>query len=344
MSNQKRRLPAEWEPQSGVMLAWPHGASDWAEMLGHVQPVVIEMVRHIARFERVLLLVDAVAPVRDSLAAAGVDMAQVQLVEIETNDTWTRDYGPLTVVEDGDFHLLDFGFNGWGLKFASDQDNQASRRLHAAGIFGKLPLQTFGLIFEGGSVESDGAGTLLTTGDCLLSPNRNPQLTQAAIEAELKRAFGAEQVLWLGSGHLAGDDTDSHIDILARFAPENTIVHMHCDDPADPHFDAFAAMHEELAGFTNVSGEPYRLVALPWPKAKQNRFGDLVAPSYANFLIINGAVLVPVYGDARDDEALAVIAGCFPGREVIGIQCSPLIEQGGSLHCMTMQFPEGVLR
>jgi len=343
MADTKRRLPAEWEPQSGVLLAWPHVESDWADMLDQVRPVVVAIVREVARRELVVLLVDDAAPVRDILAASGVELANVKLVELPTNDTWARDYGPLTVADSGGFRLLDFGFNGWGLKFASDQDNQASRRLHAAGLFGAHPLQTLGLIFEGGSIESDGVGTLLTTSDCLLSPNRNPQLSKANIEAELKVLFGAGQLLWLDSGHLAGDDTDSHIDILARFAPDNTIIHMHCDDAADPHFGAFTAMREELEGFRNLAGEPYRLVALPWPKVKKNRFGDLVAPSYANFLIINDAVLVPVYSDVNDDEALKVIAGCFPGREVIGIECSPLIEQGGSLHCMTMQFPEGVL-
>jgi len=343
MADSKRRLPAEWEPQSGVMLAWPHVESDWADLLDQVRPVVIAIVREVARREQVLLLVDDAGAVRDILAASGVNMARVKLVEQSTNDTWARDYGPLTVADNGDFTLLDFGFNGWGLKFAADQDNQVSRRLYASGHLGEHQLQTLGLIFEGGSIESDGAGTLLTTSDCLLSLNRNPQLSQTGIEAELKELFGAGQLLWLNSGHLAGDDTDSHIDILARFAPENTIIHMQCDDAADPHFEAFSAMREELESFCNLAGEPYRLVALPWPKAKTNRFGDLVAPSYANFLIINDAVLVPVYGDARDEEALAVIAGCFPGREVIGIECSPLIEQGGSLHCMTMQFPEGVL-
>jgi len=343
MVDSQRRLPAEWEPQSGVMLAWPHVESDWADLLDQVRPVVIEIVRQVARCESVLLLVDEAETVREILTASGVSMERVRLVELPTNDTWTRDYGPVTV-RDGDAPcLLDFGFNGWGLKFAADRDNRASRHLYAAGLFGANPLQTVGLILEGGSIESDGAGTILTTSDCLLSANRNPHLNQSGIEAELKQLFGASQVLWLNHGHLAGDDTDNHIDILARFVPGNTIVHMLCDDPDDPHFEAFAAMHEELKGFRNAAGEPYRLVALPWPKPKKNRHGGLLAPSYANFLMINGVVLVPVYGDAKDAEALETVFGCFHDREVIGIDCSPLLEQGGSLHCMTMQFPTGVI-
>lgn len=344
MSENGLRLPAEWEPQSGVMLAWPHADSDWVELLDQVRPVVVEIAANIARFEQVLLLVDEPESARAMLSEAGADLSRITLAEIETNDTWTRDYGPITVTENGRATLLDFGFNGWGLKFASNLDNQATRRLHAAEHFGAASLATCGLILEGGSIESDGAGTILTTSDCLLSPNRNPHLSKAGIEAELTARFGARQILWLDHGHLAGDDTDSHIDILARMAPNNTIVHMQCDDESDPHFETFAAMRAQLASFVNAAGEPYRLVPLPWPAAMTNRFGEACAPSYANFLIINGAGLVPVYGDAQDEAALAAIGTAFPGYEIVGIHASPLIEQGGSLHCMTMQFPEGVLK
>ncbi len=337
------RLPAEWEPQSGVLLCWPHPRTDWADTLAEVEPCVAAMVAAISRFEQVLLIVDDAGRVRPQLAAAGSHAERVRLVELPTNDTWARDFAAITVQERDTFRLLDFGFNGWGLKFAADLDNTVNRRLHAMGELGTSPMSTLAMILEGGSIESDGAGSILTTADCLLSANRNPHMSQQAIEAELCRRFGARQVLWLHHGHLAGDDTDSHIDILARFAPGETIVHMHCDDPGDAHYPAFDAMLAELAGLRNADGRPYRLVALPWPRPRHNRHGELVAPSYANFLVINDAVLVPVYGDASDDEALQTIAACFPAREVIGIDASPLLEQGGSLHCMTMQFPLGVL-
>ena len=336
------RLPAEWEAQSGVLLAWPHAASDWADMLEQVEPCVAAIATEISRFERVLIVAQDAPHVLDRLAAAGAALERVCIVGLPTNDTWARDFGPITVLRDGRPELLDFGFNGWGLKYAADQDNQVSRRLHALGDLGSYPMRTLGLVLEGGSIESDGAGAILTTAACLLSPNRNPHLSLPQIEAALKSHLGAERVLWLRHGHLAGDDTDSHIDILARFAPGDTIVHMACDAADDEHHAELAAMRAELACFITADGRPYRLVALPWPKAKVNRNGEPVAPSYANFLVINGAVLVPVYDDDADGRALATIAGCFPGREVIGIPCSPLIEQGGSLHCMSMQLPEGV--
>jgi len=337
------RLPAEWEAQGGVMLAWPHADSDWAELMHLVEPCVVEIATQISRFEPVLIVADQEARVQARLLVAGAEMERVHIVELPTNDTWARDFGPITVLADEEPQLLDFAFNGWGLKYAADRDNQVTRRLQARGMLGTVPLQTLGLVLEGGSIDSDGAGTILTTASCLLSPNRNPHLSQADIEDALKQHFGAERVLWLGHGRLAGDDTDSHIDTLARFVSPDTIVHMHCDDAEDEHFEELAAMREELAGFTTAAGEPYRLVALPWPEARLNRFGERLAPSYANFLIINGAVLVPVYGDEADAVALDVLADCFPQRVIVAVPCAPLIEQGGSLHCMSMQLPAGIL-
>jgi agmatine deiminase len=338
-----RRLPAEWEAQSGVLLAWPHADSDWAELMHLVEPCVVDIATQISRYESVLIVADNAARVQARLMVSGAEMERVRVVELPTNDTWARDFGPITVLEEGEPQLLDFTFNGWGMKFAADRDNQVTRRLHAQGTLDAVPLQTLDLVLEGGSIESDGAGTILTTASCLLSSNRNPELSQAGIEAELKEHLGAQRVLWLGHGSLAGDDTDGHIDILARFVSPDTIVHMQCDDEDDEHFEELAAMREELAGFTTAAGKPYRLVALPWPEARLNRFGQRLAPSYANFLIINDAVLVPVYGDDADVEALDVLADCFPHRVVVAVPCSPLLEQGGSLHCMSMQLPAGVL-
>ena len=238
--------------------------------------------------------------------------------------------------------LLDFGFNGWGLKFASHLDNLVTRRLHETGLFA-AQRRTMGLVLEGGSIESDGRGTILTTAECLLNQNRNPHLEQKAIERELLAAFGADRILWLNNGYLAGDDTDSHIDTLARLCPEDTIAYVRCDDPADEHYQALSALENELKALKTRDGGAYRLIPLPWPKACFDDDGERLPATYANYLVINGAVLVPTYRDENDAAALAAIGEAFPGREIIGIDCLPLILQHGSLHCVTMQLPTGTL-
>jgi agmatine deiminase len=197
---------------------------------------------------------------------------------------------------------------------------------------------------EGGSIESDGLGTILTTSECLLSPNRNPQLDKSEVEQAMASMLGARRVLWLNHGWLAGDDTDSHIDTLARICPDNIIVYQACNNPLDEHYQELKLMEEELKSFRAPDGAPYRLLPLPWPKARFDDQARRLPASYANFLVINGAVLAPTYGDPEnDDKALACIGLAFPGREVIGVNCLPLIEQHGSLHCVTMQLPAGVL-
>lgn len=337
------RLPAEWEEQDGVMLAWPHAATDWAGVLDQVLPVFTEIACKISRYEKIVIVAPETATVHRQLAETGADMDQVILAEVPINDTWARDFGPITVEIDQKPHLLDFGFNGWGLKFAADQDNQVTRRLAAQGIFGNTPLQSCGLILEGGSIESDGAGTLLTTSECLLNANRNPHLERADIERELTALLGSRHFLWLENGYLAGDDTDSHIDTLARLAPEDTIVYVACDNEQDEHFAALQAMRKELESFRTPTGKPYRLLSLPWPAPHFDEDGQRLPATYANFLVINKAVLVPTYGDPCDEQALAVVAEAFAGRAIIGIDCSALILQHGSLHCVTMQLPKGVL-
>lgn len=337
------RFPAEWEEQDGVLLAWPHAGTDWEPLLAEVEPVFLRLAVEISRRERVLIIAPQVEPVRAALSGAGVDPSRVRLVELPTNDTWSRDFGPLTIHDEGRPVLLDFGFNGWGLKFACDQDNQVTRRLAGKGLWGTVECRTVGLIFEGGSIESDGCGTLLTTAECLLGPNRNPHLDRRTIEAQLLQLLGAERLLWLENGYLAGDDTDAHIDTLARLCPEDTIVYVACDDPADQHYAALKSMEGELRSFRTASGGPLRLLPLPWPQAKFDDAGERLPATYANYLVINGAVLVPTYNDPADARALAVIGEAFPGRDIVGIDCAPLIYQHGSLHCVTMQLPKGVL-
>ncbi|MCX7882227.1 MAG: agmatine deiminase family protein [Brevinematales bacterium] len=342
------RLPAEWEQQDGILLAWPHSESDWAPLLSSVEKTYESLITTITRFERVVVLVPegTLSSLRVRLVAAGAKEDRLLLVELPTNDTWARDFGFLTVFDKkGRRKLLDFGFNGWGLKFAADKDNLINRRLFSQGIFKRgVSLSTIGLILEGGSIESDGEGTIMTSRECLLSPNRNPHLSQGQIERALRRYLGAKRILWVNHGSLAGDDTDSHIDTLARFANPTTILYVSCEDPQDEHFSALKAMENDLKSFRTRQGKPYTLIPLPLPKACYDENGHRLPATYANFLFINGAVIVPTYDDPiNDPKALAIFQEVFPEREIIGISALSLIQQHGSVHCITMQIPEGVL-
>ncbi len=343
MFHMKRRLPAEWEEQDGILIAWPHEKSDWLPYLSEVEPVFIDIAVRASGYERVLVIAPDPDAIRRKLERTAAVMERIRIIRLETNDTWTRDFGPITIRDNDSPMILDFGFNGWGLKFAADKDNLVTARLHKAGVFGATPLRTVGMVLEGGSIESDGRGTILSTADCLLSPNRNPHLDKDGIEARLAEHFGADRFLWLNYGFLAGDDTDSHIDTLARICPGDTILHVKCDDPGDEHYDALTGMERELRSFRTRDGYPYRIVPLPMPSPVFDENGDRLPATYANFLIINGAVLVPTYRDEADQAALATIGDIFPAHSVIGIDCLPLILQHGSLHCVTMQIPKGVL-
>jgi agmatine deiminase len=327
------------------MLTWPHRHGDWAPHLAQVEPVFIDIAREIAKRERVLIVCyDDMhrAHVESAAAGAGVDRNRLVTAVAPSNDTWARDHGPITVLCREQPLLLDFGFNGWGGKYAHKLDNLITRMLHAKGVFGGTSIESFDLILEGGSIEVDGSGTLLTTSRCLLAPTRNPKLSRADIERELSEWLGLNRVLWLDHGHLEGDDTDSHIDTLARFCDARTIAYVACDDPADTHYEDLKAMETELESFRAADGSPYRLVPLPWPRARYGG-GRRLPATYANFLIINGAVLVPTYRDSSDAVAVSRLRECFPGRDIVGIDCTPIIAQFGSLHCLTMQLPKGVL-
>jgi agmatine deiminase len=340
------RMPAEWEPVGAVLLAWPHGHGDWAPYLAEAQACYRGIAAAIARRAPIIVLADDGPEVARQLAQAGVAPGRATVVdEVPYDDTWIRDFGPITSVARGGARLLDFGFNGWGLKFAAAEDNRATRRLHAAGRLGRAPLSTIGLVLEGGSIESDGAGTILTTEACLLSENRNPHLDRTGVEDALRRHLGAARVLWLAHGHLAGDDTDAHVDTIARLCPGDTILHVRCDDPADEHHAAFTRMEAELRALRTASGAPYRLVALPWAAPRHCPLdGHRLPATYANILLVNGAVLVPTYGEpARDAAALRAVSEACPGMTIEGVDCSALIWQHGSLHCATMQIPAEAL-
>ncbi|HET7371514.1 MAG TPA: agmatine deiminase family protein [Gammaproteobacteria bacterium] len=341
-----RRLPAEWEPQSGVLLTWPRRDGPWASMLGPVERVFTHLACEISHRERVLIVAaDAAhqAHVHGLIATAGGELRRVTITIAPSNDTWARDHGPISVQTATGPRLLDFTFNGWGNKFPAERDNRITGELAAAGCFGHTPVETAAIVLEGGSIDTDGAGTLLTTSHCLLQLSRNPELDRAGIEARLRGLLGVERVLWLEHGALAGDDTDSHIDTLARFADTDTILYQACADESDENFNDLKRMGDELKAINRINSKPYRLVSLPSPKPIHDAHGQRLPASYANFLIINDAVLVPAYDDPADETARELIAGCFPGRDTIAIDCLPLIHQFGSLHCVTMQLPEGVL-
>lgn len=344
MERKKIVLPAEWELQSGVQLTWPHAATDWAYMLDEVEACFVDIAREVAA--RQLLLVVTPEPERvRSRMADEVNMANVRWVVCPTNDTWARDHGGITVLEDGNAVVCDFAFNGWGLKFPACYDNLVTSRCYESGVFHAAYRNRLNFVIEGGSIESDGRGTLLTTSECLLSPNRNGEWSRDCIAAYLKEVFGLQRILWLDAGYLAGDDTDSHIDTLARFAPGNTILYVRCSDDSDEHFAALHAMEMQLSSFRTAEGAPYRLLPLPMAPAVYDESGGRLPATYANFLVLNGAVLYPTYGVPRTDgEAAAVIASAFEGYEVVGVDCRALIRQHGSLHCVTMQYPAGVIQ
>ncbi len=334
-----RFLPGEWFRQKAILMAWPHRDTDWSDMLHEVQSCFVTIVRSVARTERVVLVAPCRADIDMTLLGDAARM--VAIVECPTNDTWARDFGPIQVLDEtGAIIALDFMFNAWGMKFAADHDNLITRRLSECGAL-ESPLENhLDMVLEGGSVDSDGNGTVMTTSRCLLSPNRNGGWSRAEVEHELKRRLGARQILWIENGELAGDDTDAHIDTLARFTDEHTIVYCRPDDgDEDSQAQSLRKMEQELLAAVDADGHPYRLVALPVPAAIHDENGDRLPATYANFLILNGQVLVPTYGQAeRDRVALETLRALFPGREVTGVDCRPLIRQHGSLHCVTMQL------
>jgi agmatine/peptidylarginine deiminase len=337
------RFPAEWEPQSAVLVAWPHEGTDWAQRLGEVEETYVALVAAIAQRERVLICVaddDVQAYARARLSSARIDMDRVAFVEAPYDDTWLRDSGPITLLGPRGFRLLDFRFTGWGGKFEASLDDRLIEALHAKHVFRGAEVQAIDFALEGGAIDTDGAGTLLTTWQCLRE--RHPGKTRDELAAKLCGWLAQQRVLWLDHGYLEGDDTDAHIDTLARFAAPDAIVFQACDDPADSHYPELKAMADEIAALRTANGQPYRRFPLPWAKPIVDG-GRRLAASYANFLIVNGAVLMPAYDDAADATAVAVLEKAFPDREIVPVPCRPLLWQNGSLHCITMQLPEGLV-
>lgn len=340
-------LPAEWFPQSGIQLTWPHAGTDWCDMLPEVTACYLRMAFEIASREILLIVTPERAEVekllKEKLPAQAFD--NIRWAECPTNDTWARDHGFITLLSEAGPLLLDFGFNGWGLKFEAEKDNAINGHLQEQQMVHGTYVDCLDFILEGGSIESDGKGTLLTTSTCLLSPYRNGQFNRADIEKELKKRLHAERILWLDHGYLSGDDTDSHIDTLARLCPNNIIVYVQCTDEQDEHYDALHRMEEQLHTFRTLQDTPFRLIPLPMPDAVYDENGLRLPATYANFLIMNDAILMPTYNQPmHDEQAARMLQKAFPKYTLIGIDCSVLIRQHGSLHCCTMQYPVSVLK
>mgnify|MGYP000937115399 CR=1 FL=1 len=336
-------LPAEWRRQSGIQLTWPHEGTDWADMLPEVQACFIQIASAVSKYELVLIVTPDPELVKKQLSTTA-NMANVRFFQCDTNDTWARDHGAITMMDNGSPALLDFTFNGWGEKFPADLDNQITHKAVEANVLHGQYIDRKDFVLEGGSIESDGMGTLLTTSKCLLSPKRNDKLNKVEIEEYLRSIFHMERVLWLDHGHLTGDDTDGHIDTLARFCTTNTIAYVSCDDKNDEQYEELKKMERQLETFGTLAGDAYRLVPLPMPdKIEFN--GERLPATYANFLIINDAVLYPTYNQPENDrKAYEALKSIFTLSEVIGIDCTALIKQHGSLHCITMQYPLGVIK
>jgi len=336
------RMPAEWEPHQATYMTWPHNLETWPGKFDPVPAQFAAVVAGLSQFEPVRLLVKdgaAMEQAQARLAQAGANPDRVDFLTFATNDSWIRDYGPIFVIShssgSGTQIALDWKFNSWGEKYgAFDLDDVIPQRLAARYGFECLDVP---LVLEGGSIDVNGAGSLLTTESCLLNPNRNPGLGKTEIEEYLRVFLGVSNILWLGDG-IAGDDTDGHVDDLARFVSPNTIVTVTEDDPADDNYQPLAQNLERLRAMRDQNGNPFRIETLPMPPALHHD-GTRLPASYANFYIANGAVLMPTFGCPSDAQALAVLARLFPNRKVLGFHCLDLVWGLGTIHCLSQQHP-----
>lgn len=340
-NNNKRRFIAEWETQSAVMIAWPHEHSDWEYMLDEVEQCYVDIAKAILKHENLIIITQKNEHVKSLIGENHAH--KIHFINHLTNDTWCRDFGAITIEENGTPTICDFKFNAWGGKFNWERDNEVTTQMMKQNIFSCPTIDCSDFILEGGSIETDGKGTLLVTSQCLLTPTRNPHMNKYEIETYLCHTLGVKKVLWLDYGAFAGDDTDSHIDTLARIAPCDSIIYAGCDNPKDEHYDELYKMEKQLSTFTTADNVHLKLYKLPFPSPIYDEDGCRLPATYANYLIVNGAVLVPTYNQPENDtQALQVIQSAFPDRKIEGIDCNALIKQHGSLHCVTMQFPENV--
>lgn len=327
-----KRFIAEFEEQSFTQIIFPHINSDWAQYLEEAEATFENIINEIIKYQKCLVVCSDLSDVKRRFEPN----KNLFFVEYETNDTWARDCSVLCIQNGSNIELLDFTFTGWGSKFEASKDNAMSKKI--AHSYSR-ELKTIDLILEGGAVESNGVDTILTTSECMLNKNRNSSLTKEQMSKIIQDEFGMSKILYLNHGYLAGDDTDSHVDTLARFVDEKTIMYVKCDDKNDEHYKELKLMEAELEAF--AKDEDFKLIALPMSEACYFDNERLPA-TYANFLFVNGAVLVPTYGVKQDGEALEIFKQTFPTKEIVGINCFSLIKQHGSLHCVTMNFAKGV--
>ncbi|MES1941462.1 hypothetical protein T5B8_14550 [Salinisphaera sp. T5B8] len=342
----ERVLPPEWAAQQATVLVWPRSGGDWGDGLDAARDAIAELAAVLCDYQNVILAA-ADAECGASIAAHPrvADHARLTVVDVANDDIWARDTGPITVFDDSERRFLDFRFDGWGGQFEASRDDAFTAALHASGVLGDSPIERSEITLEGGSIESNGVGTLLTTERCLLQGRRNADFDRERAATALAHALGVETVHWLTQGDLIGDDTDGHIDTLARFVAADTIAYQGCRDPKDAHHDALAAMAEELTGLRDAQGQPYRLVELPLPAPVYDPDdGHRLPAGYANFLIANGCVVIPAFDDPADDDAHAIIAGLFPDRDIRRVDSRALIRQHGGLHCAAMQIPAELSR
>ncbi|BBA79316.1 Agmatine deiminase [cyanobacterium endosymbiont of Rhopalodia gibberula] len=341
-------LPAEWYEQDGVVLTWPHQDTDMAPFLKQVYPIYLKISQAITQRQKLVLIVhDSIlkSKVENQLISYKVDLKNVIFIIAPTNDIWIRDYGIITLINSQKkLKINNFIFNGWGNKYTSYLDNRINSYLIDQVINPEVKTESIPFVLEGGAIDSNGKGTLLTTKSCLFNTNRNPQFTQRQTKKILTEKLGAKKIICLEHGYLEGDDTDSHVDTLVRFAPKNTIVYVTCHDKKDSHYKDIQGLEAELKDLKTEEAKNYNLISLPWPEPKYNAQGNRLPATYANYLIINGAVLVPIYRDRSDEIALIQIQKAYPNYHIIGIDCLPLIYQFGSLHCISMQLPKGLLK
>lgn len=335
-------FPAEWHPQSAIQLTWPHKNTDWVDIIDEVSKFYLNLSKEILKHTQLIIVCREPEKIKSLFTLK--EQKNIFLAEIESNDTWSRDHGAISVFIDGKPAIYDFGFNAWGLKFAANHDNQITRKLFEKNVFrtGVSYHNYLNFILEGGAIESDGEGNLLTTSKCLLAPNRNQPLAKEEIEEFLKKTFGIKQILWLNNGYLAGDDTDNHVDTLARFCNKETITYVQCTDENDEHYIELKEMEKELQAFQTTGGAPYRLIPLPMADVVFED-GYRLPATYANFLIMDTVVLMPTYCSDKDFIAKKQLQKAFPKKEIVGVDCQTLIKQHGSLHCITMQYPKGFL-
>lgn len=345
MKEPQRRMPAEWEPCQAVLLTWPHQYMDWHDMV-EIEHCYIEIVRTILSTSSVFIVcldITHQQHITRVLQQSASQLHKCHFFYAKSNDCWIRDYGPISVWENVDTPLmLNFIFDGWGGKYSAKQDNAITDKLATQHCFATTKIIPIDFQLEGGSIESDGQNTLLVTSSCLLNPNRGRARKKEKINQDFKKWFGIERVLWLDHGALKGDDTDGHIDMLTRFANTTTLLYVQSTSKKDVNYDALQAMESTIKTWRQRDNKPYCLIPLPSPDISYSKYDTsrILPQTYTNFLIINDLVLVPQYQNTQDKEAIDTIQYAFPHLRVVGLDSAALIEQGGSVHCMTMNIPK----